>query len=276
MNTGGTYVRLSDDDFCAEALRIVSSAQERGIILRILGGLGIYIHSRENAETRRVISSLRRLGEGKPLFTDLDLVAYGSQRKDVIKHMTTLGLKPDNMLNMMCGNKRSVYSHTNYTADIFFDKLEFCHAVVFGNAPGKGRLEIDYPTISLSDLVLEKLQIHQLNVKDLHDLIVLFIGHEVGHEGRQDQIDSRHLARTLADDWGFWYDATSNLKLIKEATQDYLCKQKLDAVQTRLVCDRIDVLLQAIEEETKSRKWKLRATVGTSKAWYREVEELMR
>ena len=44
--------------------------------------------------------------------------------------------------------------------DIFFDKLEFCHIIDF-----RGRLEIDYPTISLSDILLQKMQIVQTSLK---------------------------------------------------------------------------------------------------------------
>ncbi|MEI6308399.1 MAG: hypothetical protein WCP58_02000 [bacterium] len=63
--------------------------------------------------------------------------------------------------------------------DVFYARLNFSHPVEFGRIPGKGRLELDFPTIALADIVLEKLQIHFINKKDLIDLILLFCGHEL-------------------------------------------------------------------------------------------------
>jgi hypothetical protein len=49
---------------------------------------------------------------------------------------------------------------------VFADELYFCHKIPF-----KGRLEIDTPTISTTDLLLEKMQIVEINLKDFkrHD-----------------------------------------------------------------------------------------------------------
>ncbi len=46
--------------------------------------------------------------------------------------------------------------------DVFFDQLEMCHTVLF-----KDRLDIDSCTISLADLLLEKMQIVEISRKDL-------------------------------------------------------------------------------------------------------------
>src|SRR5207249_2216805 len=83
----------------------------------------------------------------------------------------------------------------------------------FTASAGNGRLELDYPTISLTDLVLEKLQIHRIGRKDLVDLLVLFLGHEVkpGADGDHEVVDADHVTQLLADDWGFWYESIQNL-----------------------------------------------------------------
>jgi hypothetical protein len=39
---------------------------------------------------------------------------------------------------------------------------------------------------------------------------------------------------------------------------------------------KIDNLLQAMENEPKTLAWKIRARVGTSRQWYRDVDELNR
>jgi len=52
--------------------------------------------------------------------------------------------------------------------DIFFEKLDFSHVL-----PLKGRLEAETLTLPLAELLLEKMQIAQINEKDLIDTIML-------------------------------------------------------------------------------------------------------
>jgi len=78
------------------------------------------------------------------------------------------------------------------------------------------RLEIDYPTISLADLLLEKMQIVKLNEKDILDTIVMLREHDVG-EGDKETINSDRVSGLLSDDWGFYYTVTTNLGKIKSA-----------------------------------------------------------
>jgi hypothetical protein len=42
------------------------------------------------------------------------------------------------------------------------------------------------------------------------------------------------------------------------------------------VAERVQELTAAIEDEPKSRRWKMRARVGTKMQWYENVEELVR
>jgi hypothetical protein len=169
-----------------------------------------------------------------------------------------------------------IYHHPKdlYHVDIFFDRLEFSHDVYFGEF-GRGRLELDYPTIPLADLLLEKLQIHKVNMKDIVDMIVLLYGHEVCSSDRE-CIDSKYIAKVLADDWGFWYDATQNLEKVKTYVSKYVSEGKLWSDVEVVVKERIDKILKTVEEEPKTDKWLKRAKIGTSKPWYREVEEVIR
>ena len=69
-------MKLGEKEFVAEAMRIVEAAQSRGVYLRVLGALAVYIHSLDNSEIAGAFKSLGRFGEGQPVFTDLDLGAY--------------------------------------------------------------------------------------------------------------------------------------------------------------------------------------------------------
>jgi len=267
------FVRISDEDFVREATCLVDKAREKGVVLRVLGALAVYLHSRDHPEAFKLYNELQRFGEGKPKFTDLDLMAYSSQRDSVKNFFEKIvKFKPNIQVNALFGYKRLVYSHPQnyYHVDVFFDKLEFSHDIFFGSKPGGGRLEADYPTISLPDIFLTKLQIHQMNVKDIVDLIILFAGHDINAE------TGRRVADVLADDWGFWYDAITNLNKVKKYAESLRSDAKISSKLCELIKERVDKLLAIIDGTPKTKNWLKRAKVGTSKPWYREVEEVVR
>jgi hypothetical protein len=99
--------------------------------------------------------------------------------------------------------------------------LRYSHEVHFGSEPRDGRLSIDPITISPSDLVLEKIQIHQINEKDIKDLVTLFALCEISDQEGRGNISRRHIGLVLAEDWGFWYTVTINLGKIKSYAEKY-------------------------------------------------------
>jgi hypothetical protein len=271
------FVEMSEDEFLKEALGIVEKAQSHGLYLRILGSLGAYIRSLNNG-CADVFKSLERFGDGMPLFTDLDLAAYGKQKGEINKFLRELDFKPDPLVNGLFGHKRLIYYHpqNKYHIDVFLNKLEFSHDVEFGEKPGSGRLELDYPTISPTDIVLEKLQIHEINHKDLIDLISLFIVHDVHVQFGKNVVDGEYITKILSNEWGFWYDATTNLGKVRSLLEGLTKDGKLTATQSQTALQRIDKLLNMIMNSPKTKEWEKRAKIGTKKPWYREVEEVVR
>ena len=277
LSSNNHFVEMKEDEFVKEAIGLVEKAQSRGVHLRILGSLGTYVRSLNNGYGD-VFRSLERFGGGKPLFTDLDLLGYNKQKGDITKFLRELNFKPDALVNAMFGNKRLVFYHPDnkYHVDIFLNKLEFSHTVDFGDKPGSGRLELDYPTISATDIALEKLQIHEINRKDLIDLIALFLVHDVHEQFSKEVVDGGHIGKMLSDDWGFWYDATTNLGKLKPVIDDLLKEGKITVAQSQIAMERVEKLLQLINKTPKSKGWEKRAKTGTSKRWYTEVEEIVR
>ncbi|MGC9068094.1 MAG: hypothetical protein ACP5GU_09140 [Thermoprotei archaeon] len=278
MSGPSHFVEISEEEFLKEALEIIEKAQSRGIYLRILGALAVYIHSLDKPACINAFRSLGRFGEGKPLFTDLDLIGYSKQRKEITKLFEEMRFQPDRMVNVLFGDRRLIFYHpqNKYHVDVFLNKLEFSHDVLFGEKPGSGRLELDYPTITLADIILEKLQIHFINLKDLIDLIVLFMGHDVSEHANKDMIDGEYIAKVLSDDWGFWYDAITNLNKAKSLAKTFLESGKLTEEQIKIIIERIDTLRKMIDNYPKTKNWEKRAKIGTNKPWYREVEEVVR
>ena len=131
------------------------------------------------------------------------------------------------------------------------------------------RLEIHPHCVSLTDLLLQKLQIVFINDKDLKDAMLLLLAAPLD-ESDQQAINVRYVARLFADDWGFYYTATTNLGKAKAAAESVAA---LDAAQRAAIGAKADQLLETIEAEPKSGRWKRRQKVGAKKPWYNEVSD---
>lgn len=272
-------VKMSDQDFCNRSIEIVKIARDNGVSLRILGAMAVYIHAGRTPEHLEKYLALERLGPGRPMFTDLDVMAYSAHRKKLSevfeKH---LRFQPDHYVNRLFGSRRNIFRDPNglFDVDVFFDSLTFSHEVKFWDALGGDRLELDFPTISLEDIVLEKLQIHKINRKDLVDLFMLFWTHGISEGHADEKVDAKYIARVLSDDWGFEYDAKGNLGKLKEFSVSLVQTGKATKDQADEVNTKVERLMAAIDSEPKSKAWRKRAKKGISKPWFEEVEEVER
>jgi hypothetical protein len=166
---------------------------------------------------------------------------------------------------MLSGNTRHIYFGERIPMiDVFFDQLAYNHPIDY-----RGRLELHPHCVSLSDLLLQKLQIVQINDKDLKDAMLLLLAAPVG-EAEPGQINAGYVARRMADDWGFYYTSTTNLGRVKTAMAGVAA---LTEDQRAVIADKADSLVQAIEAAPKSGKWKARAKTGAQKPWYNEVSD---
>jgi hypothetical protein len=267
--------------FLKEAPNIVQQADSKGITLRILGGLGIAVHC---IELKEFAQKLGRIGTGAVQgqeYSDLDFMSYSKQRQKVKDLFDGLGYAKRRATLSSAASERQIYYHPKgwFYVDVFFDKLLVAnHPVNFMQ-----RLELDYPTTSVTDLLLEKIQMWEaFSAKDLKDCLLLLKSHNVREKADKDKdvIDASYIASLLAEDWGFWYTATTNLKKIhrlileidrfgKDAGIDPSRMQKEELEEVAL---RTSKLLEIIEQKPKSFKWKMRSRIGTSQRWYNPVE----
>jgi hypothetical protein len=257
-------MELAHEDFERLALDIVEDAEKEGIHLRLLGAVAFRIHCPVYQGFQ--ISMSRVL-------TDLDFAAYYKQEKAIDKFFIrgmgyesqTASLTPGLMIG------RKIYNDAQDErphVDIFFDKLDMCHVVSWE----KGRLETDKPTLPLAELMLEKLQIVQINEKDIIDMMMLLREHDIGSDDHG-VVNGDYISKIMAKDWGFYYTSTANLNKVKSLLGQY---DSLSEEDREVISGRVDLLLDRIEEEPKSLGWKLRAKVGTKKQWYNDVEEVER
>lgn len=244
-------------DLC---LGLTSMAKERGIILRALGAVAFRIHCPKFKAIEY---------EAGRYLTDVDMATYFSQLDGVERVFAEAGFVQDERLKLHGAGRRIFYSPTSeWHSDIFVDRLSFCHSVEF-----RGRLEADYPTIPLAELLLEKLQIVTFEPKDCLDSFVLLREHPIG-DSDDETVNAGVIAGTCADDWGWWKTVDMNLGRIEEFAGKL--PFGITAADRDDVLGKVAALRQRIEAAPKSLKWRMRAKIGTRRIWYQEVDDLSR
>ena len=249
---------MDREHFEAEAERLLRLADEHGVIIRVLGAVAFARRCPTHSYLRE------KLGRH---YTDVDFAAYGRQAGPIRAMLEAAGYVDDPQIFVDSEGTRVVAEHpeTGMHIDVFFDKLDFCHTVYW-----KGRLEIDADTIPLSDLLMQKMQIIEINEKDLIDTIMLLLEYPLGDIDR-DTVNIARVAQICAKDWGWWRTLTMNLGKVGQMAEHY---EDLTDDETQRVLAQVAAALQAIEAAPKSTGWKIRSKIGDRKRWYREVNEL--
>jgi hypothetical protein len=247
-------------DFLEEVHRIMDAAKAEGVLLRLLGALAFHIHCPKFSYMQGMLGRT---------FSDIDFASYRKESSRITELFTELGYEYDVRVRALFGSRLVFFdtSGTSRHSDVFLDKLEFCHDVVFLD-----RLEVDNPTVPLAELLLEKMQIVKLNQKDVIDTIMLLREHQIG--GSDDgTINGDYIAHLTARDWGLWRTFTINLENVGKIVQTL---EKLSEEDKKDVNSKIATLLARIENEPKTRGWKIRSQIGERRKWYRDVDEFLR
>jgi hypothetical protein len=240
------------EDPIAEAERIASAASAARVSVKLMGGAGIHLHSPSAHRP-----PLRRK------YGDLDFAMPKRDRKAVLAFFPSLGYEANERFNLMQGDSRLYFfdNHNNRQVDVFIDAIKMSHKIDL-----RGRLDHEGPCASPSDLLLSKLQIYEVNRKDLVDVIALLLDHPVA-PGDDEAIDAGYIAGLTADDWGFYRTLQVNIEKL-DPTLDEL------EVDRALVRSRLAEIWKVVEAQPKSIKWKVRAQVGDRVRWYELPEEV--
>lgn len=250
--------------FLEEAQRILKAASEKQVVLRVLGGLGIRLHSLNETE---FANRLKRSAEPGQEYSDIDFATYGKLRNKVKEVFDSLGYSKRPTTMSTAAAHRQIYFHPKgwFYVDVFWDSLMAAnHPVDF-----RGRLEVDPVSIPLAELLLEKLQIVHFSRKDLLDTILLLKAHRVAGKDEPETISVERISKLLARDWGFWYTVTTNLAGLENHVKqmDELLPIEKDELVSKILQNQ-----SAIASAPKTFRWKLRSLTGTRKRWYNPVE----
>lgn len=245
------------DDITHEARRIVEAGETRGLLLRLLGGLAIRLRS-PSAQHRALARS----------YPDIDLATASRASQQIEALIAELGYAPDREFNVLNGAQRLLFfdAERQRQVDVFVGGFEMCHRL-----PLAERLHHEPLTLPLAELLLTKLQIVQINEKDLRDCCALLLDHPVA-TADGDAINADRIGELCGKDWGLWKTVSLSLDKVR----DFGAALPLDSAEAERIRSRVANLQAALEAAPKSFGWKARSRIGTRLPWYELPEEVQR
>jgi hypothetical protein len=248
---GGT----PSEDIRDEAARLAGGIAEVGLELRLMGGMAVYLAS----------PSVRRPPYARD-YGDLDFAVSSRDKKAATGFLEAAGYVGEKMFNALHGAQRLNFGHPQgrWPIDVVVDEIRMSHRLDL-----RGRLGGSGLTLDLADLLLTKLQIWEINPKDLGDIVGLLVDHDIAASDDPDVIDSRRLAAVTGADWGFAHTVERNLARAAEHGRALPVEGARHDLGSQ-----VESLVQVIAAAPKSMSWKARARVGERVRWYETPEEV--
>ena len=91
--------------------------------------------------------------------------------------------------------------------------------------------------------------------------------HEIGQD--DNTINMGYIGKIMSNDWGFFYTFTTNLNKLKDALAQF---DNFDDKEKEIIRQRIEEILERVNNSEKSLRWKARAKIGPKMKWYRQVD----
>lgn len=253
------------DDPLLEARSLASGASEKGLPLRLIGGLAVRVLCPDFPPRVRRDQ-------------DMDFACLSKQRTKVVAYLEESGCEPDRRFNNLNGDRQMYFSApSGRPIDVIVDRLTMCHTLDF--RPRFSALPL---TLDVADLLLSKLQVVEINEKDVRDIVHLLSAFPLEGEGvaarggeagaGRGGIDAERFAKVLGSDWGWWRTVTGNLEKLPALVAGRPGLQPSNAPFDPL--ETAGRLRELAERAPKSMQWKLRSKVGERVRWYELPEEV--
>ena len=196
----------------------------------------------------------------------MDVIIPRNEVRVFNEFLNKIGYIENKRFNALYGDRRLIFMNavTGIKIDVFFDRFEMSHKFDF-----KDRLGLCSKTLPISDLLMTKLQIVNINQKDIMDILVIFLDHGFGNDSCQN-IEAKYIAKHASDDWGKYRTFTANLS----KAMQYLPQIPIENKLKDIINGRISALMKEIDTEKKTIKWKIRSIIGERKRWYELVSDL--
>jgi hypothetical protein len=244
-------------DVVSQSTAAIDAARERGIPLRLLGGMAVRVLTPDFPPRTRDDQ-------------DMDFASTDRDKSGLLALFDSLGYVGDTRFNTLHGH-RQMYFRTpdgSRAVDVIMNKLMMCHELVF-----KDRIERMPYTLDVTDLLLTKLQVVEQNEKDVQDICYLLSAFEVASGDEPGTIGQGRMADVLGSDWGWWRTVTGNLDRAAELLSSTL-QHLVPANASHDPVEQARALRQHADSSPKSMKWKVRSKVGERSRWYELPEEV--
>jgi hypothetical protein len=244
---------LDEEAKMIEARKIIDRARNRGIILRMIGGLAVRYHC-------KIVHFCERE------YVDIDMVGLHKQIGQITLLFEQLGYREDKNRFLESGGYQTEFykDSTKEHVDVLLDIFRMDHDINL-----RDRLMIEDYTISVSDLLLSKLQIFRINEKDIRDILTIVKDLPISEEDKKGTINVDYIAKLCANDWGLYQDVSANIDKCAHLIRVY----NLTAQETEITANKLNEIKERIETAPKTFKWKARGKIGKRKSWRRDIED---
>lgn len=250
----------TNTDLIQRATSITKKASEKGATIRLLGGVAVAI----------LCSGIYNefpLLERTP--HDIDFMGYAKQSHVITRAMKEIDIAGDQRFNALYGNLRlkffdNAQAENPMVIDVFLDKFKQSHDI-----PMKGRLEKMEETITPTDLLMTKLQIWEINHKDILDISSLLVAYDLSGSA-DNTIDTGRIAELTSDDWGLWRTSINNLSKVEAYVNSLQDEKSLRGN----ILPKLQAVSKTLNESKKSIRWKMRSVIGEKVPWYETPEEV--
>jgi hypothetical protein len=240
-----------------ESVATVREANAVGIPLKLIGGQAV-----------RLLCPLfpHRARDDQ----DMDFACVSTKKREVLDYLGSRGFMGDQRFNTLHGDRQMYFTTADgkTSVDVVMDRLNMCHELWF-----RDRIDRMPDTLDVTDLLLSKLQVVELNQKDVHDLLHLLSAYEVRPGDEPGEIGLGRIGELVGNDWGWWRTATMNLDKVAQLA-DGEHRDLLPEARNFEPAEQARTVRDFCEEAPKSLKWKLRSRVGDRVQWYQLPEEV--
>ncbi|MFZ0180867.1 MAG: hypothetical protein WAL84_13495 [Candidatus Dormiibacterota bacterium] len=155
-------------DIREEAGRLAEATVSLGMSARLIGGLAIWLRCPSVHD-----------GPFARTYDDMDFAIGAAAATKFKALLISQGYLPDHFFNGLHGATRLYYGEPagRWSIDVVIDELAMSHKLDL-----RGRLDGPAPTIALADLLLTKLQVWEINRKDLGDTLCLLADHALAED----------------------------------------------------------------------------------------------
>jgi hypothetical protein len=248
---------VTQPDVVQQSLTAVDAARERGIPLRLLGGMAVRVLTPDFPPRSRDDQ-------------DMDFASTDRDKAGLLALFDDLGYVGDKRFNTLHGH-RQMYFRTpdgSRAVDVIMNRLLMCHELVF-----RDRIDRMPYTLDVTDLLLTKLQVVEQNEKDVQDICYLLAGFEVAPGDEPGTIGLARVGEVVGADWGWWRTVTANLDRVAELLATTLAPLVPAGAPYDPVA-QAKAVRQHADDCSKSMKWKVRSKVGERSRWYELPEEV--